>query len=315
MPKDKTSRSAARQQRVAIYGVGKRPGKASARKKGVSKGTYLQEIALTHGLSLSPVGRLSLVSPSDVISKVDAPHAGDHSPSISAVNKTPDRVHGISGRSSFKGTFQHVTREQDVPTLQFSSHGFGFGDDRDPVKGSAAHSMFTSLREMHGVGESHSVRSFSEVLDKTLQAYSPYGPDGEPDRGGVSLPRVNAYAESSKGPVLHRSKSGVAPMVAQAMINLHYRDPAFLSPGRGVPSMVSDSHEAHAKLVEARKASSSASLSPMSEHTVPKSPGLSPMVPHTAPSGEASRVKRSATESAAPPNKRSRPEVGGRGGL
>lgn len=51
--------------------------------------------------------------------------------------------------------------------------------------GGITHTMYTSSREMHGVGESHSVSNFSDMLDKTRDAYSSYNAKGEPDRKGV----------------------------------------------------------------------------------------------------------------------------------
>lgn len=127
--------------------------------------------------------------------------------------------------------------------MQFNTRDFETRGERDPVKGSAAHTMYTSLREMNGVGESHSVNNFSDMLDKTREAYSSYNAKGEPERKGVQPYRVNVHSESSSGPELHRSRQGVEPLVAQSMINLHYRDPNFLK--RDVPDMVRRSHQQH----------------------------------------------------------------------
>ena len=129
--------------------------------------------------------------------------------------------------------------------MQFNTRDFDTRGVRDPSKGSAAHTMYTSLREMHGVGESHNVSNFSDMLDKTREAYSSYNAKGEPNRGGIQPYRVNVHSESASGPELHRSKQGVEPMVAQSMINLHYRDPGFLK--REVPDVVRRSHQQHAE--------------------------------------------------------------------
>ncbi len=226
-----------RQQELSNRNVGRDLSKTADRAS-LSKGTYLQNIA-QQTPTMSPVGRMSLVAPKDLVSKVDPPNAGDHSPSISAVNKTPDKAHGISGRNSYQGHYQQTTGERNVPTLQFDTQDIQTNGVRDPVKGSAAHTLYTSLREMHGVGESHNVATQAEVLDKTRQSYSPFNAQGEVDRQGVNPYRVNVYAESTTGPNLHKSNRGVEPMVAQTMVNLHYRDPNFLK--RELPDKVKQS--------------------------------------------------------------------------
>ncbi len=97
--------------------------------------------------------------------------------------------------------------------------------------------MYTSLREMHGVGEQDKSKDLDELLDKTRNAYSPYEANGEhPEhkrdafgnkltnpKQNVQPYRVNVHSESNKGPNLHKSSRGVEPLVAQSMINIYYR--------------------------------------------------------------------------------------------
>ncbi|MCY7297224.1 hypothetical protein [Alteromonas sp. a30] len=179
-------------------------------------------------LDESPLGRLASIQTSNLVIKRDAPNAGDHTPSISSVNKTPDKVLAISGRNSNKGQYDEVVGQRYVPTFQFNTNDFyDRSGKRSTLKGSAAHTMYTSLREMHGVGETHKVKTHSDLLDKTKDAYSSYNSSGDFFRSKVVPYRVNIHAESNKGPVLHKSKTGVEPLVGQAIINLHYRDPQF----------------------------------------------------------------------------------------
>ncbi|MEM7358202.1 MAG: hypothetical protein AAF431_03785 [Pseudomonadota bacterium] len=212
--------------RVGLHGPKVLKRVTKGRGKDRNKRAYLTRLrhTLPHD---SPVLRLQSLDTSGLISKVDAPSAGDHSPSIKTVNITPDRQFGIHGRSSYKGKYARTVKERAVPTLQFNTDSFLDSKGvRDSFKGSAAHTLFTSMREMQGVGEVHSHRSLETVLDQTMRAYSPFDSRGD-IKSGVSLHRVNIHAENKRGPSLHSSRKGVAPMIGQAMINLWYRNPDF----------------------------------------------------------------------------------------
>lgn len=174
----------------------------------------------------SSISSLEHVPPTSLIAKVDPSIAGDHSPSISSVNRVKDKSVGIGGRKSDKGTYERKIDESDVPTLQFNTDDYSDQGTRNGGKGSAAHTFYTSLREMRGVGEKDTHEELDDLLEGTAQAYSPYGETGEVVPSKVTPPRVNVHAERKGGPKLHKSNKGVEPLVAQRMINLWYRNPA-----------------------------------------------------------------------------------------
>jgi hypothetical protein len=202
---------------ISGSGVAKAPGG-----KGKSLATH-GETAL-HDPSASPVGALGTAKPGDLIKKTDAPNAGDHSPSISSVNRTQSDEAKVLGRGAAAVPGAFNVRETDVPTLQFSNDKFQIDkDNHNKPRDSAAHSAFTSLREMHGVGEKSAHPNMDSLLDATARAYSPYNAHGEPAKGGVALPKTNVHSESARGATLHKSSAGVDPMVGQQMMNMWYR--------------------------------------------------------------------------------------------
>lgn len=219
-----SQRSKNRNAELGKHGVGMAP-IVNTKPKSGSKSQYLAaHRAKTQ--TLSPLSSYASVDRKGLLSKVDAPNAGDHSPSIKTVNTTKDHAVGISGRGSYSGQYKQTIGERDVPTLQFTTTDFNdpSSGKRDGNKGSSAHTLFTSLRQSAGVGEVHRHQQLSDVLDHTLTAYSPYSPStGEPESGGVSAYRVNVFSENKSGASLHRSKRGVSPLVAQAMTNIWYR--------------------------------------------------------------------------------------------
>ncbi|MBN3816676.1 hypothetical protein G3N57_08655 [Paraburkholderia sp. Se-20369] len=180
---------------------------------------------------VSPIGALSDAKPGDLVRKVAAPNAGDHSPSISLVNDTKSDAVRVRGRGAPSGSVFTVD-QKDVPTLQFTTSKFTTSaGEHATTTDSAAHSVFTSLREMHGAGEPSKPKAsqhndIDSVLDATANSYSPYNSLGEPNRRGVELPKVNIHAESKTGDSLHRSGQGVDPLVGQQMINSWYRQNA-----------------------------------------------------------------------------------------
>lgn len=174
--------------------------------------------------SMSPVGALSKAEPSDLVYKVAAPNAGDHSPSMSAANRTLSPEFKVLGRGAVPVTDGFNVHANIVPTLQFTTTAFGAaGDEHLGYKDAAAHTAFTSLREMHGAGEKSVSADKDSLLDNTAHAYSPYNALGDSEKLGVNLPKVNVHSENQNGPELHKTKQGVDPLIAQQMINLWYR--------------------------------------------------------------------------------------------
>jgi hypothetical protein len=209
---------------LARFGVG--VGTPAQRPAGSTKRRWLQAAAAG---AQSPAAVLATVHRNDIIFKVDAPRSGDHSPSIAAVNRT---IHGpiITGRGAQGRNGAQVHGQDDVPTLQFTTSIFTpTKDQRDVATGRAAHSALTSLREAHGAGEQDVHQTHDELLDATARAYSNYNVAGKHAPAGVNLPRVNVYSPSQRGPTLHRTEAGVTVPVAQQIINLWYRDPAFVT--------------------------------------------------------------------------------------
>ncbi|MGT2476477.1 hypothetical protein [Paraburkholderia terrae] len=202
---------------ISGNGIAKAPGG-----KGKSLATHGE--ATLHDPSASPIGALGAAKPGDLIKKTDAPNAGDHSPSISSVNRTQSDEAKVLGRGATAVGGAFNVRETDVPTLQFSNDKFQIDkDNHNKPRDSAAHSAFTSLREMHGVGEKSAHANMDSLLDATARAYSPYNAHGEPAKGGVALPKTNVHSESARGATLHKSSEGVDPMVGQQMMNMWYR--------------------------------------------------------------------------------------------
>jgi hypothetical protein len=133
----------------------------------------------------SPVSAFRRADGKNLFPKDAAQHAGDHSPSVSAVKgSNADETRILRGKNptDIPGGFN--VKENDVPTLQFHSKNFvDKNGNHDLVKDSAAHSTFTSLREMHNAGESNTSKTapknMDELLDNTARAYSPYNAQGE----------------------------------------------------------------------------------------------------------------------------------------
>lgn len=222
-----TSDQERRTQRTeALEGFGVGSGSRAPTDEKTSKRRQLFSV---RGSGPSPLSSIAHVPPSLLISKVDPSHAGDHSPSMSNVNRTTSKEVGILGRGANKSSYDRSFGEDQVPTLQFDTDAYvdPQTQKRRSDLGSGAHTLYTSLREMHGVGEQDELSSLDEVLDSTARAYSPYNQRGEEDRERVRAPRVNVHAGSSSGPSLHHSKNGVDPYIAQQQINLWYRDPKF----------------------------------------------------------------------------------------
>ncbi|MDR7009903.1 hypothetical protein [Paraburkholderia strydomiana] len=143
----------------------------------------------------SPVSAFGRAKPSQLYTKDAAPKAGDHSPSVSAVNKVNSTETKITGRGAGDTTTGFNVNEHRVPTLQFHTKPFydASGTQHNYAKDSAAHTTFTSLREMHQAGEqgngtftkrgnkdvqgTHS--NMGDLLDANARAYSPYNARGE----------------------------------------------------------------------------------------------------------------------------------------
>jgi hypothetical protein len=225
-PTNDSERRAQRTTGLEGYGVGNALGGPDP-----STGPKRRRLVAARSKGPSPVSGIGHVGPGSLVNKVDPSNAGDHSPSISALNRTKDKAVGITGRGASGGDFGVSHKERDVPTLQFNTKPFTDqpSQERRSDLGAAAHTAFTSLREMHGVGEQDVHATRDGILDQTAQAYSPYSSSGDYNPGGVDLPRVNVHAESSTGPKLHKSEDGVSPLVAQQQINLWYRDPDFVN--------------------------------------------------------------------------------------
>ncbi|MBN3751682.1 hypothetical protein G3N95_01940 [Paraburkholderia sp. Tr-20389] len=138
----------------------------------------------------SPVSAFMRTTPDQLYSKSAAPKAGDHSPSVSAVEKVDSAETRILGRKAKPTPTGFNVNEHKVPTLQFHTKPFYDGTQHDYAKDSAAHTVFTSMREMHQAGEqgkgtlgsdgkSEKHANMSELLDATARAYSPYNARGE----------------------------------------------------------------------------------------------------------------------------------------
>lgn len=166
----------------------------------------------------SPVSAFGHAKPSQLYTKGAAPKAGDHSPSVSAVNKVKSTETRITGRGADDTTTGFNVNEHKVPTLQFHTKPFydASGTQHNYAKDSAAHTTFTSLREMHQAGEkgngtftwngkknvqdTHS--NMSDLLDANARAYSPYNARGErvvspvdPNESRFSSPAVQPGAQ------------------------------------------------------------------------------------------------------------------------
>lgn len=175
--------------------------------------------------SISPMGAISEATASDLIRKVAAPNAGDHSPSISSVNRVLSSNVTILGRGAAPVLGAFNVGEKAIPTMQFTTAAFAATDGTHlKDKDSAAHSAYTSLREMHGAGEKSVHPDMDSLLDTTARAFSPYNARGEVDKAGVKLPKVNVHSENKNSPELHKSKQGVDPFIAQQMMNRWYRE-------------------------------------------------------------------------------------------
>lgn len=139
----------------------------------------------------SPLSAFGRTSRDQLYLKSAAPNAGDHSPSVSAVDKVDSAETKIVGRNATPTPTGFNINEHKVPTLQFHTKpSFFDGDNHDNIKDSAAHTVFTSMREMHQAGEKgkgtvgkdgqpQKHDSMSELLDATARAYSPYNARGE----------------------------------------------------------------------------------------------------------------------------------------
>ncbi len=175
----------------------------------------------------SPVSVLAAVPTRGTIGKVDAPNAGDHSPSISALNGTRDQAVGVTGRGAPAEPGAPARDEHHGPPVQLQgAHIAESAGARDKIKGSATHTALTTLREAHGVGERDANPTLDDTLDGTLRAYSPYDATGERDDGGVKLPKMPVYSERG-GSAQPLVKGAVDPTIGQAAMNLWYRDPGF----------------------------------------------------------------------------------------
>lgn len=191
--------------------------------------------------------------------KADPLRAGDHSPSVSSFGKAKDELLSLGGRDS-SGDGKYSIPSKKVPTLQFTTDEFYSGGytktDRNAVRGRGAHTLYTTLRELGSVGEQHKAETTFELLNQTLSAYSGFNentqiersPDGGPserkplepsyrvrvydhggrntlDRPNYETPRmsVKPSLKTPAGDTVGRHGQGVAPFIAQAMINMWYR--------------------------------------------------------------------------------------------
>lgn len=151
----------------------------------------------------SPVSAFGRANTGNLFKKDAAPRAGDHSPSVSAVKgSNVDETRILRGKNPQQVAGGFNVDENKVPTLQFNSKNFNdTSGNHDLVKDSAAHSTFTSLREMHNAGESNKSntrpQNMDELLDNTARAYSPYNARGE----HVTQPVDQSRPRFSSGPV------------------------------------------------------------------------------------------------------------------
>jgi|GEM_PF-6503138 len=171
----------------------------------------------------APTQYLTQIHPSNCIQKCDPLKAGDHSPSISAVNRTQEPEFTITGRTTKPRPGNTEIDEKHVPTLQFHTPEFDNNGKHDTAKSSAAHTLLTTAREMHGAGEKAVHETGDDLRDTTFHAYSPYDSHGNPTQDGIKMPRVHVYSEHG-GPAsrLNHSPNGVSPMIGQGIINLSY---------------------------------------------------------------------------------------------
>ncbi|MEM5365319.1 hypothetical protein V4C53_04655 [Paraburkholderia azotifigens] len=161
----------------------------------------------------SPVSAFGKANAGNLFPKDAAQHAGDHSPSVSAVKgSNADETRILRGKNPQQVAGGFNVKENDVPTLQFHSKNFADKNgNHDLVKDSAAHSTFTSLREMHNAGESNTSktapRNMDELLDNTARAYSPYNAKGE----HVTKPVDPNQPRFSSGPAQAGAHQGTMP--------------------------------------------------------------------------------------------------------
>ena len=183
--------------------------------------------------------------------KGNAQNAGDHSPSVSAINNGSIGGARAVGRPHAKNksdaeAYVNIA-DQEIPTLQFYSPAVDI--DVDSYPGAEVHTVLTSLREFGGAGEHpRQQMSFENLLDRTLDCYRPaaagrllfgHGPAFTPDEQfvlheiyssgpGVRLlsganERIGVYVfDENLSTVLTRMR--VSPFVGQAIINLWYRN-------------------------------------------------------------------------------------------
>ncbi|MGI4793707.1 MAG: hypothetical protein ACRYG8_06390 [Janthinobacterium lividum] len=170
----------------------------------------------------SALKRLAGLHPDDALRKVDAPNQGDHSPSVSAMKNVanPSQLF-LRGRSTVPAGV-HTIPDHKVPALSLDGTHFRKSDgSRDTMAGSAAHTAYTTLREIGGVGETAIHPDTDTLRDKTMQAYSPYRADGEIDRGNTNLPKTHVSEASKQAPFMTRHP--VDPMIGQGIINIELR--------------------------------------------------------------------------------------------
>lgn len=170
----------------------------------------------------SNLSRLAGLHPDDALSKVDAPHQGDHSPSVSAMKQVADPSQLFRRGNATLPAGVHTIPDHKVPALSLDGAHFRNTDgSRDKVAGSAAHTAYTTLREVGGVGEAARHPDTDTLRDKTMQAYSPYRADGEIDHGGTRLPKTHVSEAHENAPFMTRHP--VDPMIGQGIINAELR--------------------------------------------------------------------------------------------
>jgi hypothetical protein len=179
----------------------------------------------------------------NLIRKRNAHEAGDHSPSISALNKSLSSPFKISGRRYKPKEGEDTKPQAAVPTLQFNY--LQKDDQRIPIKqkdameielsedeiknkikkeGEETHSVLTTLREVGDAGEQDK-HECEDLLDKTLFSYTSRRDDPVKifsTQVNKKELRVNVFSPDEKMKLINKAE-GVGPFVAQATINLWYR--------------------------------------------------------------------------------------------
>jgi hypothetical protein len=158
------------------------------------------------------------------------PHRmGDHSPSISTLNKCKD-VRGVFVKDrktiDSEKTAKEIIAGKEISTHHATSAHKALYTEKDILSGKRHHTVLTSLREKGCVGEQEIFDDFDELLDKTLFAYhlgtpKVYSDTKDPFRSYVrkANPEENIKQENH-GNVFRHS---VDPFVAQSFINIDLR--------------------------------------------------------------------------------------------